>query len=686
MGGIGKFIGNVVKGVTNIVTSIIGGINNVVSGFLGMLGFSFDMPEYDNPNNFEAQAQGILVNKQSAISSIPIVYGKRRIGGTRVYVNSGGDKNQFLYVCLALCEGEINSFTKFYINDEEQNLTGFTPTAADGTQYTHEIQKVRADGQNSTYYVDDKSTVKVQFFTGRENQPASSLLKEQANDWNDLHQLNGVAYVALRFEWTLPSTGSTSPYNGGIPTVNVEVEGKKILSSYSSSNNTDTATSSYESQIGSFSYGISSGINPANILLDYLRNPRYGKGLKDNEIDFGSFRDAKLLCETSTNFSDRLPAAQFMTTNIVLDTNETIFDNTKRLLQTCRGFLPFINGKYTLRIEKPEIPNDQFEITDDMIIGNINVQSADKNAFFNEARITYVNQNKDYKTDTLIYQDSTYRDADGEPLILSTAAPGIVDRERVKHHAKYLVDRSRQQLQVGLRLTTEGQDLVAGDLVRITHKFNTVLGGTDQTDYLFKAPTTTDTTTDYSAPERLFRIISTQLNYDGTVDLVLLEHVNDIFTVTPDQSEEDDDLDPGDGGGSTPICDAGEYYNYALSRCVPIPDDDPPPVSGRVRVSTSVIKTNALGRFYDVTFSITHDNYLNSWAQFYLTLNNRRVETPFKNLTRETTAITYGNVAGFEFAEGDILDWRIWFVNPNLTTGGIDINKPDESGTVIFGR
>jgi hypothetical protein len=69
-----------------------------------------------------------------------------------------------------------------------------------------------------------------------------------------------------------------------------------------------------------------------------------------------------------------------------------------------------------------------------------------------------------------------------------------------------------------------------------------------------------------------------------------------------------------------------------------------------------------------------------------LTLNNRRVETPFKNLTRETTAITYGNVAGFEFAEGDILDWRIWFVNPNLTTGGIDINKPDESGTVIFGR
>ena len=66
-------------------------------------------------------AAGVLVNKESNDANIPVIYGRRRVGGTRVYVSSkdvaGGDKNEYLYIALAMCEGEINSISDIEIDD-----------------------------------------------------------------------------------------------------------------------------------------------------------------------------------------------------------------------------------------------------------------------------------------------------------------------------------------------------------------------------------------------------------------------------------------------------------------------------------------------------------------------------------------------------------------------------------------
>ena len=54
---------------------------------------------------------GVLINKESNVEPIPVIYGVRRVGGVRVFVStrdaSGGDPNEFLYICLVLCEGEV---------------------------------------------------------------------------------------------------------------------------------------------------------------------------------------------------------------------------------------------------------------------------------------------------------------------------------------------------------------------------------------------------------------------------------------------------------------------------------------------------------------------------------------------------------------------------------------------------
>ena len=59
------------------------------------------------PSQQYESAQGILVNKASNNESISVVYGKRQVGIQKVFVESSGSNNDYLYVAGVLCEGEI---------------------------------------------------------------------------------------------------------------------------------------------------------------------------------------------------------------------------------------------------------------------------------------------------------------------------------------------------------------------------------------------------------------------------------------------------------------------------------------------------------------------------------------------------------------------------------------------------
>ena len=548
--------GNPFKSVVKIFKRIVKAVANIFTGFMGAFGMSFDTPEYGGGADYEAQTQGITVNKQSNVAGIPVVYGRRKVGGVRVFVASRGSDNKYLYVALAVAEGEINGFKRIWINDELQSISNFAVNPTDGT--TVDV------ASDSKYYVDE-ARAKFQFFTGAEDQKASELLKEfkDGERWTDNHRLRGIAYVACRFEWVKPkydNDGNQTKFDPwqGIPNIQVEIEGKKVLSGDYSAH-TQNEENTYGSEVGSFVYSN----NPADCLLDYLRNPRYGKGLKDHRINFESFRSAQQLCDTTVDFGGNLGSANFLTCNTYVMPEDTMFNNAKKILQTCRGFLPYVNGQYKLEIETAEsTPGNLLNITDDMIIGTISVQSQDKNSKYNQAKVTFNNgaDQKDFESDAAVYGNSTFlAEDDGEDLILNIGAPGIIERERALQYAEYMVRRSRKQLQVSLKATSEAQDLVAGDLVCITHRYDrTDVAGGAQYNYMFKQPTSSS----YSDPEKIFRVISQRMNYDGTVDLVLMEHQNDIYDVTQQQEDRDlspldtetinrdGDEKPGDGSGS----------------------------------------------------------------------------------------------------------------------------------------
>ena len=528
----GNPIAKIFKPVVNIFKKVVKAVTNIFSGFLGAFGMSFDAPDMGGGADYEDRASGIKVNKQSNVEGIPVVYGRRLIGGVRVWAGTSGSDHKHLYVCLAVAEGEINGFKKIYIDDEDQTgITSFPVNPTDGTT----VKTV----SGSKYYVNNEAKAEFQFFTGGEDQKASELLKEHS-DWTDSHRLRGVAYVACKFTWVkadFDKDGNQTRFNPwrGLPEILVEVEGKKVLSGDYSSHGT-TNTNTYGSDLSSMTYSD----NPADCLMDYLRNPRYGKGLNDNRIDFEAFRSAQQVCDTQVTFKVGDPAEDLFDCNTFVKPEDNMFQNTKKLLQTCRGFLPYTNGKYQLKIETAEsTPGNLIEITDDMLIGDITVVSPDKNSKYNEAHITFSNKLKDFESDTAIHKDSTFLAEDGnEPLILKSGAPGITNKERAEHYAEYLVNRSRKQLQLQVKCTSEAQQLVAGDLCTLTHSFNTKDASTsnDRFGYMFKAPTSAS----YTFPEYIWRVTAQKLNYDGTVDLTLMEHQNDIYDVT--QRQEDTDL------------------------------------------------------------------------------------------------------------------------------------------------
>ncbi len=99
---------------------IVDAIVNVVSSFIGWLIPIPDIPDFDTPE----EERGVLINKQSNNAQIPIVYGRRQVGITRVFVESSGTDNQYLYMAGVLCEGEIEEVEQIFIDDKQVIFDG----------------------------------------------------------------------------------------------------------------------------------------------------------------------------------------------------------------------------------------------------------------------------------------------------------------------------------------------------------------------------------------------------------------------------------------------------------------------------------------------------------------------------------------------------------------------------------
>ena len=498
MGGVVKSVVKAVSTISKVVraTKFLSSINPFVALGVFAVGWLFmrsmkqpDVPDFGT-NDFEQQERGILLNKQSNNSNIPVIYGERLVGGTRVFIETSGTDNEFLYVALVLSEGEINSIEEIRVDDKVVTFDG---------ALTDNTQRSVASSDSNFFKADPnvegssaESTITIEPHFGSDGQSASSLLS-QLSSWGSNHKLSGLCYLALKFKWN-------PDVFGGIPVVQAKVKGRKVV----------TLASNLSEQTASYS------TNPAFCLLDYLRNERYGKGLATSSLDLQSFYDASQVCVTQVTPFSGGSDINIFDTNAVIDTSRKVIDNVRELVKGMRGYLPYVQGKYKLVIETTGTAS--VSLTEDDIIGGYNLASPSKNSKYNRVICSFINPDRNFQVDEVQYpaiDDSGYATADKHATMKSADGGFLLEGRfdfktitspyQAEEMAEIILRRSRESLGLNITCGFRAYELHIGDIVNIT---------------LSSVGFTT----------KAFRVLSMTFNEDYTITLQLVEHQDSFYT------------------------------------------------------------------------------------------------------------------------------------------------------------
>jgi hypothetical protein len=439
-----------------------------------------EIPDFGT-NDFDQYEKGILLNKQSNDANIPVIYGERMIGGTRVFMETSGTDNEFLYMAIILSEGEINDITEIRIDDKVVTWSG---DLADNTQRT-------VGSGDSNFYKDSTSLITVEPHYGTDGQSSSSLLSTLSS-WGSNHKLSGLCYLALKFKWSQDAFT-------GVPKVQSIVQGKKVVA-YNSSSVAQTAAFSN---------------NPAWCLLDYLTNERYGKGLAIANIDIPSFYTASGICDTDVT-AYGATTINVMDCNAIIDTSSAVIDNVREFLKGCRGYLPYVGGKYKLICETTG--SSSITVTEDDIIGGYTLASPSKNSKYNRVIISYVNPARNYQVDEVQFpeiDDSSYASADKHAAMKTVDGEFLLEGRfdmktitspyQALELAEVILRRSREALGLTINVSFSAYDVAIGDILGVTHSS---LGFSN----------------------KQFRVLGINFNADFTLGLDLMEHQDSHYT------------------------------------------------------------------------------------------------------------------------------------------------------------
>ena len=406
----------------------------------------FDAPPVEEAPPAEVatvENTGILIDKQGTLEHIPIVYGTRMMSGTRVFVNTNGENNKYLYLCIVLCEGEIDSIGEVFLDD----VISTDPMFA--------------------------GRVEIQKFVGTETQGASSLLLE-APGWTGDHRLVGLAYLAVRLEWKQIESEEDSRQNPftGIPRIKCIVKGRKV----------PDATVAGGVTYGGETFRYSE--NPADQLLDYIRNPRFGKGLENERIDFASFSTAAQKFDQTVTYHLSGSTGKMMTSNAVIDTRKTIMSNVKIFLNNCRSGMPYVQGKFKLKLLDTGNGTDSqnttvtsvFDITENELVDSINIEGTSTRNQYNQILITHPNPGSNWEMSEVTYpvpdsqEDTDLLNEDGGRRLQKTLAmPHITEPALAGDLAHIILMRSRGKKTITFKTTAECHEVEVGDIVTITY-------------------------------------------------------------------------------------------------------------------------------------------------------------------------------------------------------------------------
>lgn len=392
---------------------IIVGASGLLGAYLASDGMSL--------GDWGAQAKDadlIQSNFKSTQKTIPIVYGKRRVGSNDVFMEMSGEgDNRTMWIVSCLAEGECTSIA-------------VDPETGDDQIYIDSISVAEFNRKHEEKNgVDD--IVQYYFHAGTSTQVVDPEINAAIPRFTDA--MRNTCYVVWRIKWV-------KGLFAGMPIRQVVLNGKKVK---------DVRT-------GSTVYST----NPALHLYDYITNTRYGLNFTTSWIKTSSFISAANYCDGS---GPRLPwkvnyiVASQIKSQSVIDT----------LLAHFRGNLTWYDGSLYLNYAEIDEEAPAGTITDSDIMRDdagfdmITVGQPSSFMMPDAALIKYVSEHKNWTLDDVHIGDKLGYTAQYE-------FPGFTDRKLAVNMGTYMLERTQLNRTYTVKLRSSNIVYEPNDLVYIS--------------------------------------------------------------------------------------------------------------------------------------------------------------------------------------------------------------------------
>jgi hypothetical protein len=214
--------------------------------------------------------------------------------------------------------------------------------------------------------------------------------------------------------------------------------------------------------------------NNALVVLDYLVSDIYGAGIPIADNSLAHISLAADYCDALAPTYSGGPTQAQMACNLVINTEDKLRDNLEKILKTCRGLLGWVDGQYQLHIPRAgiavagELKNN--------ILKRRSLSLGDKSKRLNRIVATYIEPNKGYKENQLVYppvgsaEDTQWRIVeDGEALNeIELNLEGCTNAYQAADLCAVMIRESRASITAEYELDLSGLKYTLGDVVRIT--------------------------------------------------------------------------------------------------------------------------------------------------------------------------------------------------------------------------
>jgi hypothetical protein len=378
------------------------------------------------------QSRNVVI--RNSIESRTILYGTGRTGGVLAYVNTSGNKNEFIDFVIAIAGHEIAAITDVWFDDDKIDAADIGGGAAGGG----------AVGGSNKY----AGKAWIYKYLGTDSQTASStLIASYPAEWTSDHDGRGVAYVHVRLRRDTDLFAQGPPGNFTFGYQGAKVYDPRLDSTNGGSGAHRLATPS------TWAYSN----NPALLVSDYLiggtitnsatRLNWRGFNADPADVLWSAVTAAANVCDENVTIP---PASPATTQNRyecdgALSMGEVPVDNLEQLLTSMMGQLTYAGGKYRLFAGVYATPTLTLDETD--LAGTIEYAAgASRSDRYNAVTGTRWDTATGQQVEFLPRTSPTYETEDGgSRLDRAIELPFTLDEYRAQRIAQMILRRSREQ-------------------------------------------------------------------------------------------------------------------------------------------------------------------------------------------------------------------------------------------------